>query len=101
MSKIDTRTMECSLIEGEVIRLILRPKLPFYPDQAVLRRQGDAVEIELREGRSKIVFKITEDDLDAPLRLLSATVVNILEFTAQGSAPDRDSLIELSGLGIR
>lgn len=101
MSKIDTRTMECSLIDGEVIRLILRPKLPFYPDQASLRRQGGAVEIELKEGRSRIVFKITEDDLEDPARLMSATVVNILEFTAQGSAPERDSLIEISDLVVR
>lgn len=96
MRSDDARTMECALVEDEVIRLILRPQLPFYPDQVSLTATKAGVDIELREGRSKITFKITENDLENPAALRSATVVNLVEFTSRGSEPVRDTLIEIT-----
>lgn len=90
------RVMECSIIDGEVIRLILRPELPFYPDQAIVRASGKTVEIELREGRQRISFLITEAELDNPLAIMKGTVVNLVEFPIDDPLPSRDTLIEIA-----
>ena len=90
------RVMECALVDDEDIRLILRPELPFYPDQVSLRPVPNGVVLELREAHSRISFTITDADIDDPRALLKGSVVNLVEFPFGDPEPSRDTLIEIS-----
>lgn len=90
------RVMECTLVDEEVIRLILRPELPFYPDQVSVKLAPRGVEITLREGGKHISFVITEDEMEDPTSLLRGSIVNLIEFPHTDQDPSRDTLIEIT-----